>query len=66
MASTYVRDAPSVKEEEGGLGAVPGPRPRPFRVLSLDGGGSASPSGSPAPIQGPPRLGLAVRAIDTS
>jgi len=39
MANTYVRDAPSVKEEEGGLGAVPGPRPRPFRVLSLDGGG---------------------------
>jgi len=66
MASTYVRDAPSVKEEQEDLSAVAERRPRPFRVLSLDGGGSASPSGSPAPIQGPPRLGLAVRAIDTS
>lgn len=39
MASTYVRDAPSVKEEQGDLGAVAGRSSRPFRVLSLDGGG---------------------------
>jgi len=37
MASTYVRDAPSVKEEQGDLGAVAGRRPRPFRVQRLKG-----------------------------
>ncbi len=46
MASTYVRDAPSVKEEQGDLGAVAGRRPRPFRVLSLDGAGSSVRGGS--------------------
>ncbi len=38
MASTYLRDPPSVKEEQEDLSAVAERRPRPFRLLSLAGG----------------------------